>query len=190
MRSDLGAREAVELFALAPVRAAPPMKELRFPLLVLVDVPSSGEGFWALDERREKRVLSQFLTLDSSFVGEVGEVLMGVGSSLLAAAAASRIRREDWSSIEVRIRVGETWPRGSVAGSGEAGVFSSLVVVASSVVVATGVASVVGEVASAFKDLRFSFARRFSSSRAAFSSASLAFFSSLSCSVGRQSNSR
>lgn len=100
-------------------------------------------------------------------------------SSLLAAAAASRIRREDWSSIDVRIGVGETGASGSATGVDSVSV---VVFGSSSDVATTGVAPVVGEVASTFWDLRFSFARRFSSSRAAFSSASLAFFSSLSCS--------
>jgi hypothetical protein len=78
----------------------------------------------------------------------------------------------------VRIGVGDTGARGSAAWV-EVG---SVVVASSWLVATTGVASVVGEFVSVFWDLRFSFARRFSSSRAAFSSASLAFFSSLSCS--------
>lgn len=165
------------------------MNEDRFPALVEEEDWSPEDGCWAFDERREKRVLSQFLTLDSSF-GELGDGFMGVTSSLLAEAAASRMRREDWSSIEVRRGVGSIVDRGAGAGVGEAGsVASSLVEVvvlvmgSVVVVVVAAVVSAVGEVASGFWDLRFSFARRFSSSRAAFSSASLAFFSSLSCST-------
>ncbi len=139
--------------------------------------------------RRRTLVFSQFLTLPLE--AEVGDI--GVDSVTFTASAFSRIRKLDWSSMDVRIGVGtESGSRraarvvdsaGSVAGvatgvgsTGEAG---SATGVTGSTTAESDLTGSTTE-APALRDFLFSFWVSFCSLARRFSSASRAFRSSLS----------
>jgi len=164
-------------FIVAPVRAVPPIK----PFSLGFSFSVAGMALVPLLPRFENLDLSQFFT----FLGlVVGDGAIGVTSSLFAASAVSRIRKLDWSSIDVRIGAGValTSRRSARVSSGAE---LSLAAVGNSVADSGLSTEVPGTTAtgSDLEDLLRSLASRSSSFLAAFSSAFRSLSSSLSCSV-------